>query len=56
MNEQKNLILAIVLSAFVLFGWSAISERFFPTANPPVTKVEDGKEVVIPKPGAAHRG
>lgn len=52
MNEQKNLILAIVLSAVVLFGWSAISERFFPTANPAVTKVEDGKEVVIPKPGA----
>jgi YidC/Oxa1 family membrane protein insertase len=51
-NEQKNLILAIVLSAIVLFGWSAISERFFPTANPPVTKVADGKEVVIPKPGA----
>ncbi len=52
MNEQKNLILAIVLSAVVLFGWSAISERFFPTANPPVTRVEDGKEVVIPQPGA----
>ncbi|MFC3712778.1 membrane protein insertase YidC [Sphingoaurantiacus capsulatus] len=52
MNEQKNLILAIVLSAVVLFGWSAISERYFPTANPPATKIEDGKEVVIPKPGA----
>ncbi len=52
MNEQKNLILAIVLSAIVLFGWSAISERFFPTANPPVTRVADGKEIVIPKPGA----
>ncbi len=52
MNEQKNLILAIVLSAVVLFGWSAISERYFPTANPPATRIEDGKEVVIPKPGA----
>lgn len=52
MNEQKNLILAIVLSAIVLFGWSVISERYFPTANPPVTKVEDGKEIVVPKPGA----
>lgn len=52
MNEQKNLILAIVLSAIVLFGWSVISERYFPTANPPATKVEGGKEVVVPKPGA----
>ena len=51
-NEQKNLILAIVLSAVVLFGWSVISERFFPTAAPPATRVENGKEVVIPKPGA----
>lgn len=52
MNEQKNLILAIVLSAVVLFGWSVISERYFPTANPAVTRVKDGKEVVVPKPGA----
>ncbi len=52
MNEQKNLILAIVLSAIVLFGWSVISERYFPTANPPATKVEGGQEVVVPKPGA----
>jgi YidC/Oxa1 family membrane protein insertase len=51
-NEQKNLILAIVLSAIVLFGWSVIAERYFPTANPPVTRVEGGKEIVVPKPGA----
>jgi len=51
-NEQKNLILAIVLSAIVLFGWSAISERFFPTANPPVTQVKGGEQIVLPKPGA----
>jgi len=51
-NDQKNLILAVVLSAIVLFGWSAISERFFPTANPAVTKIENGKEVVLPKAGA----
>ena len=52
MNEQKNLILAIVLSAVVLFGWSVISERYFPTAAPPSTEVRDGKQVVLPKPGA----
>lgn len=52
MNEQKNLILAIVLSALVLFGWSVISERYFPTAAPASTEVRDGKQVVLPKPGA----
>jgi YidC/Oxa1 family membrane protein insertase len=47
------MILAIVLSALVLFGWSALSDRFFPTANPPSTKVVDGKQVALPKPEAA---
>ena len=42
MNENKNLILAVVLSALVLLGWSVLSERFVP-ANPPPVKVEDGK-------------
>lgn len=52
MDNQRNMILAIVLSAVVLFGWSALSERFFPTANPPVTKIVDGKQVVLPNPAA----
>jgi YidC/Oxa1 family membrane protein insertase len=52
LNEQRNVILAIVLSAIVLFGWSALSEKFFPTAAPPSTKIEAGKEIVVPKPGA----
>jgi YidC/Oxa1 family membrane protein insertase len=52
LDNQRNMILAIVLSALVLFGWSALSERFFPTANPPTTKVVDGKPVAVPQPGA----
>lgn len=52
MDNQRNMILAIVLSALVLFGWSALSDRFFPTANPPATKVVDGKPVAVPQPGA----
>ena len=42
MNDNKNMILAVVLSAIVLFGWSFVSERYFPTANPPVTRIEKG--------------
>ena len=35
MNDHRNMILAIVLSAIVLIGWGFLSERFLPTANPP---------------------
>mgnify|MGYP003940856775 CR=1 FL=1 len=52
MDNQRNMILAIVLSAIVLFGWQALSDRFFPVAKPPVTKIEGGKEQVLPQPGA----
>ena len=43
MNEQRNLILAVVLSAIVLFGWSLVSEHYFP----PSSKVVDGKQVPV---------
>ena len=34
MTDSKNLLLAIVLSAAVLFGWSLVAERFFPGVAP----------------------
>ena len=37
------MILAIVLSALVLIGWSFLSDRLFPVAQPQSQKVEDGK-------------
>ncbi|HEV2817655.1 MAG TPA: membrane protein insertase YidC [Allosphingosinicella sp.] len=53
MNGNKNMILAVVLSAIVLFGWGFISQRYFPTANPPVTRIEKGREVATPQPQAS---
>ena len=50
MNDNRNMILAIVLSALVLIGWSLVSDRLLPTANPPVVKVEDGKAKPLPQP------
>lgn len=50
MNDNRNMILAIVLSALVLFGWTIITERFFPTAAPPATKVVDGRTVPVTDP------
>jgi YidC/Oxa1 family membrane protein insertase len=52
LNEHRNMILAVVLSAIVLFGWTFVSDRWFPTANEPATKVVDGKSVPLPKPQA----
>jgi YidC/Oxa1 family membrane protein insertase len=52
LNDHRNMILAIVLSAIVLIGWSFLSEQFFPTASPPTTRVVDGKSVPIPQPRA----
>ena len=52
MNESKNLILAVVLSALVLLGWGYFSQKFTP-ANPPPVKVEDGKVKPVPQPQAS---
>ena len=55
MNENKNMILAIVLSAIVLLGWGLITETWFPAANPPTTKIEKGREVPVAQPNAGRK-
>ena len=52
MNEHKNMILAIVLSAIVLLGWGLLTETYFPTANEPTTKIEKGRSVPVARPDA----
>ena len=52
MNDSKNMILAVVLSALVLLGWSWAANRFFPTAQPQSTKIESGKQQPVPQPQA----
>ncbi|MGQ0558096.1 MAG: membrane protein insertase YidC, partial [Sphingosinicella sp.] len=52
MNDHRNMILAVVLSALVLIGWTWLSETFLPTANPPTTRVEKGRSVPLPQPQA----
>jgi YidC/Oxa1 family membrane protein insertase len=48
-NDTKNLILAVTLSIVVLLGWTFVANRYFPTANPPSTKVEGGKQQPLPQ-------
>ena len=53
MDNSRNMILAVVLSALVLFGWSLIAERYFPTATPPKTEFNrQGEQVALPQPQA----
>ena len=56
MNEQRNLILALVLSALVLLGWALISDRVFPTANKPSTQIVHGKTVPLPSATPVSNG
>jgi len=51
-SDNKNMILAIVLSMIVLLGWGLITETWFPTARDPSTQFEDGRQVPIPQPKA----
>ncbi len=53
LNENRNMILAVVLSALVLLGWSMLSDRFLPEAAPPTQKVESGTATPAAKPQPA---
>jgi YidC/Oxa1 family membrane protein insertase len=55
-NDSKNLILAVVLSALVLLGWTWAANKYFPTANPPSTKVVNGKQQPVPQPQVQPSG
>ena len=52
MNDSKNLILAVVLSALVLLGWTFAANKYFPTSNPASTHVENGRQIPLPQPQA----
>jgi YidC/Oxa1 family membrane protein insertase len=51
-NDNRNMLLAIALSALVLIGWSLLSDTFFPTAGPQTQQVENGKVRPAPQPQA----
>ncbi len=55
-GDNRNLLLALVLSIAVLFAWSALSERFLPTAAEPSTEFVEGEQVVLPDPDAGPLG
>ena len=48
MENQRNMILAIVLSLLVLLGWQLASERFFPTPKAPPAATKPGAAPATP--------
>ncbi len=48
MDSSRNMILAIVLSALVLIGWSFLSEQIAPTPPEPEVELSDGETVAMP--------
>ena len=50
MNDNRNMILAIVLSALVLIGWSYFAERWFPVAQPHGQQSRDGATEAANRP------
>ena len=56
MNDNKNMILAVVLSAIVLLGWGLVTEYFMPKPNPPAARVEKhapaARQGSVAQPGA----
>jgi len=54
LNDNRNMILAVVLSAMVLLGWNLVADRWFPVAQPQTQTVEKGKvQPVQPPAGSA---
>ena len=51
-DDKQNFVLFAVIAALILFGWPLVQNRFFPTANPPVTKIAGGETKVVRNPGA----
>ena len=52
MNDSRNLILAVVISALILLGWTWLTNTYFPTSAPQSTKIENGKQQPLPQPQA----
>lgn len=52
-QENRNLLLAVVLSALVLFGWSFLVERYAPAPPPAPAPAATPPAASAPSPGAA---
>ncbi|WP_375391551.1 membrane protein insertase YidC [uncultured Sphingomonas sp.] len=52
-DDRRNFIAFLVLAAVILIGWQWAQHRLFPPANPPATKIVNGKAQPVDSPAAA---
>ena len=55
MDNQRNLILAVVLSALILFGWPKAVELVYPHAAKPVAQQTAAPDGATPSPAATAK-
>ena len=51
-DDRRNFFVFVAIAALILLGWPLAQQKFFPTANPPVSKVVDGKSKPVANPAA----
>jgi YidC/Oxa1 family membrane protein insertase len=51
-DDRRNFFLFVAIAALILLGWPLAQQKFFPTANPPATKIVDGKSRPVANPAA----
>ncbi len=44
MDDKRNIILAVVLTALILFGWPYIAERLFPGSTKPAAQQQAAQQ------------
>ncbi len=51
-EDRRNFIAFALIAAAILLGWGALQRHFFPPANPPVTRVVEGRATPRANPAA----
>ena len=46
-DDNRNLVLFIVIAVAILIGWQFVASRLLPPARPPVTKIEGGQTKIV---------
>jgi YidC/Oxa1 family membrane protein insertase len=51
-EDNRNWLVFAAIAVLLLVGWPLVTSKFFPAANPPVTRVENGRTRAIAPPPA----
>lgn len=54
MDDKRNIILAVVLTALILFGWPYVAEKIYPTPEQPAQQAQQAAPITDGGPAAAE--